>query len=128
MYYKTCPHCGAHLDPGEKCDCRDKRETAPGAANTGDGKNESATNTNTPIVQGENGGCQAENDPRKRFPDIPMTEEEARTIMRVETENGFMLDTARGCGLALVILRADDAELEEIIQWMKTKWGIEIED
>lgn len=20
-YYKTCPHCGAHLDPGEVCDC-----------------------------------------------------------------------------------------------------------
>ena len=20
-YYKTCPHCGAHLDPGELCDC-----------------------------------------------------------------------------------------------------------
>jgi len=21
--YKTCPHCGAHLDPGEKYDCQD---------------------------------------------------------------------------------------------------------
>ena len=20
-YYWTCPHCGANLDPGEKCDC-----------------------------------------------------------------------------------------------------------
>ena len=20
-YYKTCPFCGAHLDPGEPCDC-----------------------------------------------------------------------------------------------------------
>lgn len=20
-YYKTCPHCGAHLDSGEQCDC-----------------------------------------------------------------------------------------------------------
>lgn len=20
-YYKTCPECGAHLDPGERCDC-----------------------------------------------------------------------------------------------------------
>lgn len=19
--YKICPHCGAHLDPGEACDC-----------------------------------------------------------------------------------------------------------
>lgn len=20
-YFRTCPHCGAHLDPGERCDC-----------------------------------------------------------------------------------------------------------
>ena len=20
-FYKICPHCGAHLDPGESCDC-----------------------------------------------------------------------------------------------------------
>ena len=20
-FYKTCPHCGTHLDPGENCDC-----------------------------------------------------------------------------------------------------------
>ena len=23
-YYKTCPDCGAALDPGEICDCREK--------------------------------------------------------------------------------------------------------
>jgi len=22
-YFKTCPHCGANLDPGEVCDCRE---------------------------------------------------------------------------------------------------------
>ena len=22
-YYDTCPFCGAHLDPGEHCDCRE---------------------------------------------------------------------------------------------------------
>lgn len=22
-YYRTCPDCGAHLDPGEICDCKD---------------------------------------------------------------------------------------------------------
>lgn len=21
MYYRICPFCGAHLDPGESCDC-----------------------------------------------------------------------------------------------------------
>lgn len=24
-YYNTCPECGAHLDPGEECDCREER-------------------------------------------------------------------------------------------------------
>ncbi len=36
-YYKTCPWCGASLDPGERCTCQDEK-TAPSAANTGDGK------------------------------------------------------------------------------------------
>ena len=22
MYFKTCPDCGANLDPGERCDCK----------------------------------------------------------------------------------------------------------
>ena len=28
-YYWTCPDCGANLDPGEKCDCKNetKEET-----------------------------------------------------------------------------------------------------
>ena len=35
--YKTCPTCGAHLDPGEQCtDCKEK--TADGASNTVSGK------------------------------------------------------------------------------------------
>ena len=25
-YFKTCPLCGAHLDPDERCDC-DKEQT-----------------------------------------------------------------------------------------------------
>lgn len=24
-YYNTCPDCGAALDPGERCDCRDNK-------------------------------------------------------------------------------------------------------
>lgn len=23
-YYNTCPDCGAHLDPGEMCDCKEE--------------------------------------------------------------------------------------------------------
>ena len=26
MYYHTCQHCGANLDPGERCDCQDSLE------------------------------------------------------------------------------------------------------
>ena len=25
-YYRTCPYCGATLDPGETCDCRETAE------------------------------------------------------------------------------------------------------
>lgn len=24
-YYNVCPDCGANLDPGEKCDCKNER-------------------------------------------------------------------------------------------------------
>lgn len=26
-YYNVCPNCGCNLDPGEKCDCRDKKSS-----------------------------------------------------------------------------------------------------
>lgn len=35
MMYKTCPLCGANLDPGERCDCNKK--TAVSAANADNG-------------------------------------------------------------------------------------------
>lgn len=28
-YFRTCSHCGAHLDPDERCDCRDERLSPP---------------------------------------------------------------------------------------------------
>lgn len=48
-YYRTCPDCGAALDPEERCDCREgteikpreNRETAADAANIDGGKVES---------------------------------------------------------------------------------------
>lgn len=27
-YYSMCPNCGARLDPGERCDCREKEKAA----------------------------------------------------------------------------------------------------
>lgn len=29
MMYRICPLCGAALDPGERCDCRDQTENEP---------------------------------------------------------------------------------------------------
>ncbi len=28
MYGYICPRCGAHLDPGEPCDCEQEKEAA----------------------------------------------------------------------------------------------------
>ena len=33
-YYSTCPDCGAHLDPGERCDCQDEKRAAQVRATT----------------------------------------------------------------------------------------------
>ena len=37
-YYKPCPLCGAALDPGEICDCREEKKTAPDATNIESGE------------------------------------------------------------------------------------------
>ena len=37
-YYRTCPDCGDNLDPGERCECQDKRKTAPSGNDTQSGK------------------------------------------------------------------------------------------
>lgn len=38
-YYRECSECGAHLDPGEMCDC-EKEKAALDATNIRDGKAE----------------------------------------------------------------------------------------
>lgn len=49
-YFKVCPYCGSHLDPGEKCDCGQK-EAAVSAANADNGKAERGLHTNFSIYQ-----------------------------------------------------------------------------
>lgn len=39
-YFKVCPICGSHLDPGERCDCQGKKEAAQGVTSTQGGKAE----------------------------------------------------------------------------------------
>lgn len=86
-YYHPCPHCGAHLDPGETCDCKDaqmghvtdmvealspekkqevitfaqalmaKQKAAPGATNTRDGKAENM-NSSASILPEDKEDCQ----------------------------------------------------------------------
>lgn len=56
-YYRICPNCGAALDPGELCDCKEK--AAQGATNTQDGKAETLTRDSTLIVPEREGDCQA---------------------------------------------------------------------
>lgn len=60
MCYRICPICGANLDPGERCDCQDKEETAPSATNTESGKVESELTDphSTSIVHHDEGGNQ----------------------------------------------------------------------
>ena len=62
-YYRTCPNCGAALDPGERCDCRDGTESEAGA-NKGKAA-ASATNTDS---------GKAERDLHDRFSASSLTE------------------------------------------------------
>lgn len=48
MYFRVCPYCGAHLDPGESCDCTEIEEAAPRGANTEDGN---AKNDNVIVAE-----------------------------------------------------------------------------
>lgn len=31
-FYNVCPYCGAHLDPGERCDCKEQQNERQQAA------------------------------------------------------------------------------------------------
>lgn len=43
--FKTCPHCGAHLDHGERCDCQDEAKDAPDAPGTPSAESSSDADT-----------------------------------------------------------------------------------
>lgn len=56
MFQYLCPDCGAYLDPGEICDCRDEEKAASSGANTESGRQ----NTSTVIVDQKEGKVNAE--------------------------------------------------------------------
>ena len=37
-YFWCCPDCGANLDPGERCDCRENRKVPPTELQLQDGE------------------------------------------------------------------------------------------
>ena len=43
--YRICPLCGAALDPGEQCDCRNEKESAASATNADGGGVETGMQT-----------------------------------------------------------------------------------
>ena len=60
--YKTCPLCGANLDPGERCDCNKK--TAVSAANADGGKAGNGMTSQIPayMITEKHGGSKHECD------------------------------------------------------------------
>lgn len=57
MYYRVCQSCGAHLDPGEQCDCREiEKEAAPAATGTTSEKGTCPkSNSRVAVSQGRKG-------------------------------------------------------------------------
>lgn len=62
MRYKTCPLCGANLDPGERCDCNKK--TAVSAANADNGGAGNGMDSQNPayMITEKHGGIKHENE------------------------------------------------------------------
>ena len=62
-YYRVCPHCGAHLDSGERCDCQDEKKAAAGVRSTSNGKAEKGFTTSISAhnVSETPGGFKSEN-------------------------------------------------------------------
>lgn len=55
-FFKVCPHCGAHLDPGESCDCRAKEEAPASSAKADEGGVEHVDHAVSTSTITENGG------------------------------------------------------------------------
>ncbi len=52
-YFRVCPRCGAHLDPGEVCDCRDEEKALVSASNADEGGAEHVTHDVSASIMNE---------------------------------------------------------------------------
>jgi len=52
-YYHTCPHCGAHLDPSERCDCQDEERAPASASNADEGGAEQIAKPDSASIMNE---------------------------------------------------------------------------
>lgn len=61
-YYRTCPICGAALDPCERCDCLDEKDAAASATNTDSGRVETGLQAqlSTSSLHEDKGNCKNE--------------------------------------------------------------------
>ena len=59
MYYKICTSCGAHLDPGERCDCQDEKRATRCCEHRAAHTEMNDHTISASIVQARKGGCQA---------------------------------------------------------------------
>jgi len=61
-YYRTCPICGAALDPCERCDCLDEKDAAASATNTDSGRVETGLQAqlSTASLHEDKGNCKNE--------------------------------------------------------------------
>lgn len=50
-YFHTCSLCGAHLDPGERCDCEEQKKPPTEVAIPQTAGNQRMANYNTHIIQ-----------------------------------------------------------------------------
>ena len=69
MYYKTCPNCGAHLDPGEQCNCQDEKKVAQQRDHRTTYTGMSNRTLSASIVREKEGNCQVCSG--MRFPNTP---------------------------------------------------------
>ena len=61
-YYRTCPICGAALDPCERCDCLDEKDAAASVGRTGSGRVETGLQAqlSTSSLHEDKGNCKNE--------------------------------------------------------------------